>query len=154
MYYKLPTNGKQLPAFPLEAMTGIEPRPQRWEARVLPLCHRCPSLPSVDCHFPPPVSPLFVVSPFPPSVAFPSPSVPSPLSPGVSSNSNSVGVCGDFYLPLILFAFLGPFMQWRFKTQKAYHLASKIYVCALNPNFLLKKPMSMLPLVGWCSKSK
>ena len=21
-------------------MTGIEPRPQRWEARVLPLCHR------------------------------------------------------------------------------------------------------------------
>ena len=30
-YCKLPTNGKQLPAFPLEAMTGIEPRPQRWE---------------------------------------------------------------------------------------------------------------------------
>ena len=23
-------------------MTGIEPRPQRWEARVLPLCHRGP----------------------------------------------------------------------------------------------------------------
>ena len=40
VYCKLPTNGKQLPAFPLKAMTGIEPRPQRWEARVLPLCHR------------------------------------------------------------------------------------------------------------------
>ena len=24
-------------------MTGIEPRPQRWEARVLPLCHRGPA---------------------------------------------------------------------------------------------------------------
>ena len=44
LYCKLPTNGKQLPAFPLTAMTGIEPRPQRWEARVLPLCHRGPSL--------------------------------------------------------------------------------------------------------------
>ena len=44
MYCKLPTNGKQLPAFPLKAITGIEPRPQRWEARVLPLCHRGPSL--------------------------------------------------------------------------------------------------------------
>ena len=42
LYCKLPTNGKQLPAFPLEAMTGIEPRPQRWEVRVLPLCHRGP----------------------------------------------------------------------------------------------------------------
>ena len=39
LYCKLPTNGKQLPAFPLEAMPGIEPRPQRWEARVLLLCH-------------------------------------------------------------------------------------------------------------------
>ena len=28
LYCKLPTNGKQLPAFPLKAMTGIEPRPQ------------------------------------------------------------------------------------------------------------------------------
>ena len=36
-YCKLPTNGKQLPAFPLEAVPGIETRPQRWEARVLPL---------------------------------------------------------------------------------------------------------------------
>ena len=27
MYCKLPTNGKQLPAFPLTAMTGIDPRP-------------------------------------------------------------------------------------------------------------------------------
>ena len=42
LYCKLLTNGKQLPAFPLTAMTGIEPRPQRWEARVLPLCHRGP----------------------------------------------------------------------------------------------------------------
>ena len=44
VYCKLPTNGKQLPAFPLKAITGIEPRPQRWEARVLPLCHRGPRL--------------------------------------------------------------------------------------------------------------
>ena len=42
VYCKLPTNSKQLPAFPLETMTGIEPRPQRREARVLPLCHRGP----------------------------------------------------------------------------------------------------------------
>ena len=40
LYCKLPTNGKQLPAFPLEAVLGIEPWPQRWEARVLPLSHR------------------------------------------------------------------------------------------------------------------
>ena len=26
LYCKLPTNGKQLPAFPLEAVTGIEPQ--------------------------------------------------------------------------------------------------------------------------------
>ena len=44
LYCKLPTNGKQLPAFLLEAVPGIEPRPQRWEARVLPLCHRGPKL--------------------------------------------------------------------------------------------------------------
>ena len=37
LYCKLPTNGKQLLAFPLESMPGTEPRPQRWEARVLPL---------------------------------------------------------------------------------------------------------------------
>ena len=42
LYCKLPTNGKQLPAFPHEAVPGIKPRPQRWEARVLPLCHRGP----------------------------------------------------------------------------------------------------------------
>ena len=42
LYCKVPTNGKQLPAFPHEAMPGIELRPQRWEARVLPLCHRGP----------------------------------------------------------------------------------------------------------------
>ena len=28
LYCKLPTNGKQLPVFPLEAMLGTEPRPQ------------------------------------------------------------------------------------------------------------------------------
>ena len=42
LYCKLPTNSKQLPAFPLEAVPGTEPRPQRWNARVLPLCHRGP----------------------------------------------------------------------------------------------------------------
>ena len=31
VYCKLPTNGKQLPAFPLKAVTGIEPRPQGLE---------------------------------------------------------------------------------------------------------------------------
>ena len=41
LYCKLPTNGKQLPAFPLEALPGTEPWPQRWQ--VLPLCHRDPS---------------------------------------------------------------------------------------------------------------
>ena len=45
VYCKLLTNGKQLPAFPLKAITGIEPRPQRWKARVLPLCHRAPPPP-------------------------------------------------------------------------------------------------------------
>ena len=29
LYCKLPTNGKQLPAFPHKALMGIEPRPQR-----------------------------------------------------------------------------------------------------------------------------
>ena len=38
LYCKLPTNGKQLPAFPFEALPGTESRPQRWEGRVLPLC--------------------------------------------------------------------------------------------------------------------
>ena len=33
------TTGWQLPAFPLEDIPGTEPRPQRWEGRVLPLCH-------------------------------------------------------------------------------------------------------------------
>ena len=42
LYCKLPTNGKQLPAFPLEAVPGTEPQPQRWEERVLPLCDRGP----------------------------------------------------------------------------------------------------------------
>ena len=39
LYCKQPTNGKQLPAFPLETVPGTKPRPQRWEARVVPLCH-------------------------------------------------------------------------------------------------------------------
>ena len=42
LYCKLLINGKQLPAFPLEVVPGSEPRSQRWEARVLPLCHRGP----------------------------------------------------------------------------------------------------------------
>ena len=42
LYCKLPTNGKQLPAFPLEVGLGMEPQVQRWEARVLPLCHHGP----------------------------------------------------------------------------------------------------------------
>ena len=37
LYCKLPTNGKQLPAFPHKALTGIEPRPQRWKASVTTL---------------------------------------------------------------------------------------------------------------------
>ena len=49
LYCKLPTNGKQLPAFPHKALTGIEPRPQRWKARVLPLCHRGPHIPIEVC---------------------------------------------------------------------------------------------------------
>ena len=44
LYCKLPTNGKQLPAFPLEAVPGTEPRPQRWEARVLQLWHHGPQI--------------------------------------------------------------------------------------------------------------
>ena len=46
LYCKLPTNGKQLPAFPLEAVSGTEPRSQRWEARMLPLYHRGPIYPN------------------------------------------------------------------------------------------------------------
>ena len=42
LYCKLLINGKQLPAFPLDAVPGNELRPQWWEARVLPLCHRGP----------------------------------------------------------------------------------------------------------------
>ena len=48
LYCKLPTNIKQLPAFPHKALTGIEPRPQRWEVRVLPLCHRGPPITCYD----------------------------------------------------------------------------------------------------------
>ena len=42
LYCKLLTNDKQLPAFPLEAVSGTEPQPQRWQATVLPLCHHEP----------------------------------------------------------------------------------------------------------------
>ena len=38
LYCKLPTNSKQLPAFPLKVGPETKPRSQRWEARVLPLC--------------------------------------------------------------------------------------------------------------------
>ena len=37
LYCKLPTNGKQLPAFPLEAVPGTEPQSLRWEASVTTL---------------------------------------------------------------------------------------------------------------------
>ena len=30
--------------YQLKAVPGTEPRPQRWEARVLPLCHRGPEI--------------------------------------------------------------------------------------------------------------
>ena len=42
LYCKLSINGKQLPAFPLEVGPGYELRSQRWDARVLPLCHHGP----------------------------------------------------------------------------------------------------------------
>ena len=42
LYCKLPTSIKELPVFPLEAVPETEPQPQRWEARVLPLCHHGP----------------------------------------------------------------------------------------------------------------
>ena len=43
LYCKLPTNGKQLSAFPLEVRPGTEPQSQRWEVRVLPVYHRGPT---------------------------------------------------------------------------------------------------------------
>ena len=43
LYCELPTNGKQLLAFPLEAMPGTETWPHEVGARVLPLCHCGPS---------------------------------------------------------------------------------------------------------------
>ena len=48
LYCKLPTKGKQLPAFTLEVVPGTEPWPQRWEARMLPLYHRGPSFTEYD----------------------------------------------------------------------------------------------------------
>ena len=44
LYCKLPTNGKQQPAFPLEVGLGFELRSHRWEGSVLPLCHSGPLL--------------------------------------------------------------------------------------------------------------
>ena len=54
LYCKLPTNGKQLQGFPLEAMPGIEPRHQRWEASVTtlppwPLCYDRRSMILLEC---------------------------------------------------------------------------------------------------------
>ena len=43
-YCKLPTNSKQLPAFPLEVGPIFELQSQRWETRVLPLCHCDPQI--------------------------------------------------------------------------------------------------------------
>ena len=37
LYCKLPTHGKELPAFPLEVRPGTELRPQRWDASVTTL---------------------------------------------------------------------------------------------------------------------
>ena len=51
LYCKLPTNGKQLPAFPIEVVRGTEPWPQRWEGRVLPLCHCGPLYVLVILHY-------------------------------------------------------------------------------------------------------
>ena len=42
LYCKLLTHSEQIPAFSIEVGPGIEPRSQRWETRVLPLCHRGP----------------------------------------------------------------------------------------------------------------
>ena len=42
LYCKLPTNGKQLPAFQLEVRPGFEFWSQRWEASALPLRHQGP----------------------------------------------------------------------------------------------------------------
>ena len=39
LYCKLPTNGKQLPAFILEVGPGFELPSRGWEWRMLPLCH-------------------------------------------------------------------------------------------------------------------
>ena len=42
LYWRLLTNDKQLPAFPLEVRLRTELRSQRWEARMLPFCHNNP----------------------------------------------------------------------------------------------------------------
>ena len=51
LHCKLLTNGKQLPVFPLEVGPGTETQSQRWEARVLPLCHCVPSIQTEVVYF-------------------------------------------------------------------------------------------------------
>ena len=51
LYCKLPTNGKQLPAFSLEVGQEFELRSQRWEARVLPLCQCSPRVGLIDLQY-------------------------------------------------------------------------------------------------------
>ena len=43
LYCKLPTSGKQLPAFP-HKVRGLNRRPHRWDASMLPLRHPGPRL--------------------------------------------------------------------------------------------------------------
>ena len=42
LYCKLSANAKKVSVFPFEGVLGVEPQPQRLEARVLTLCHRGP----------------------------------------------------------------------------------------------------------------
>ena len=57
LYCKLPTNGKQLPAFLLEAVPGTEPRPQRWEATSATVPPRTPGVGGDLCPRAPPPPP-------------------------------------------------------------------------------------------------
>ena len=50
LYCKLLTNGKQLLAFSLEVRPGTETQSQKWEVRVLPLCHHGPKLFTIKRH--------------------------------------------------------------------------------------------------------
>ena len=49
LYYKLPTNGKQIPAFPLDVGLGTKPRPQRWRVSVTTLPPWPPINPCEQC---------------------------------------------------------------------------------------------------------